>query len=123
MHVNFDPDTKALSEISFDQFLSVDMRVGEIIEALDFPEARNPSYKLKIDFGAGVGIKKSSAQITENYSIDQLIGKKVLAVVNFAPRQIAKFMSEVLVLGVSDIDGNIILFDMNKNVPNGSRLL
>ena len=95
----------------------------EVIEVKDFPEARKPSYKLKIDFGEGVGIKKSSAQITTHYSIESLIGRKVLAVVNFPPRQIGKFMSEVLVMGLADENENIVLFNLDKEVPNGARLL
>lgn len=122
MHLDFDPLAPALNEISFDDFLKVDMRIGEIIEVTEFPKARKPSYKLKINFGEGVGIKKSSAQITHHYSMDQLMGKKVLAVVNFPPRQIGNFMSEVLVMGFSDKDNNIVLFDLDKNVPNGARL-
>lgn len=122
MHLDFNPNSKAGPEINFNQFLDIDMRIGEVVEVDDFPEARNPSYKLKIDFGEGVGIKKSSAQITVHYSKDELMGKKVLAVVNFPPRQIGKFMSEVLVLGLSDKNNDIVLFDLDKNVPNGARL-
>ena len=123
MHLNIDPSSPAGEEISFEQFLAVDMRVGEVIEVKDFPEARKPSYKLKIDFGEGVGIKKSSAQITTHYSIESLIGRKVLAVVNFPPSQIGKFMSEVLVMGLADENENIVLFNLDKEVPNGARLL
>lgn len=122
MHLDFNPNSKAGPEINFNQFLDIDMRIGEVVEVDDFPEARNPSYKLKIDFGEGVGVKKSSAQITVHYSKDELMGKKVLAVVNFPPRQIGKFMSEVLVLGLSDKNNDIVLFDLDKNVPNGARL-
>lgn len=122
MHLDFDPNNKPASIIDFDQFLNVDIRIGEILEVNDFPEARKPSYKLKIDLGVGVGIKKSSAQLTGHYSKDNLVGKKVLAVVNFPPRQIGKFMSEVLVMGLSDDDNNIVLFNLDKNVPNGARL-
>jgi len=122
MHLDFNPNDCARPLIEFSQFLDVDMRIGEILEVEDFPEARNPSYKLKIDFGLGVGIKKSSAQITIHYSKSDLIGKKVLAVVNFPPRQIGKFMSEVLVMGFSDANNDIVLFDLDKCVPNGARL-
>ena len=122
MHLNFSPDSPISNEIEFSQFLNVDMRIGEVIEVQDFPEARNPSYKLTVDFGAGVGIKKSSAQLTVHYSKEDLLGKKVLAVVNFPPRQIGKFMSEVLVMGFSDTNDDIVLFDLDQNVPNGARL-
>ncbi len=122
MHVDFDPSAPASDGIAFKDFLNVDMRIGEIVEVEDFPEARNPSYKLRIDFGEGVGIKKSSAQITIHYSKEELIGKKVVAVVNFPPRQIGKFMSEVLVMGFSDTNNDIVLFNLDHDVPNGSRL-
>lgn len=122
MHLDFEPSSPAQENIDFNTFLKVDMRIGEIIEIEDFPEARKPSYKMKIDFGSGIGIKKSSAQITVNYSKDELMGKKVLAVVNFPPRQIGKFMSEVLVMGLSDTKNEIVLFDLDKDVPNGARL-
>ncbi len=122
MHVNFEAHSPSLDNIEFKDFLNVDMRIGEIVEVEDFPEARNPSYKLRIDFGKGVGIKKSSAQITIHYSKDDLIGKKVVAVVNFPPRQIGKFMSEVLVMGFSDTNNDIVLFNLDHDVPNGSRL-
>ena len=122
MHVDFNPESPAAAQIDFEQFLSVDMRIGEVISVDDFPEARKPSFKLKIDFGQGVGIKKSSAQITTHYSKESLLGKKVLAVVNFPPRQIGKFMSEVLVMGFSDESNEIVLFELDKNVPNGARL-
>lgn len=123
MHFIQDPSSPSLSKITFDDFLKVDMRIGTIIEVQDFPEARNPSYKVKLDFGAGVGIKKSSAQITDHYTKEDLINKKVLAVVNFAPRQIGKYMSEVLIMGIADLENKIVLFDMDKDVPDGSRLL
>lgn len=122
MHLDFESSAPALTDIDFSKFLEVDMRIGEVIEAEDFPEARKPSYKLKIDFGPGVGIKKSSAQITVHYKKEELIGKKVLAVVNFPPRQIGKFMSEVLVMGFSDSNNDIVLFNLDKDVPNGARL-
>ena len=122
MHLNFSPDSPKASDVSFQEFLNVDMRIGEVFEVLDFPEARNPSFKLKIDFGEGVGVKKSSAQLTIHYTKKTLLGKKVLAVVNFPPRQIGKFMSEVLVMGFSDENDDIVLFDLDHNVPNGARL-
>ena len=99
MHLVHDPAAPAAPQISFDQFLAVDIRVGTMIAVEPFPEARKPALKLTIDFGAGVGSKRSSAQITQNYKADELIGRQVAAVVNFPPRQIGKFMSEVLVLG------------------------
>lgn len=122
MHLDFSADSPAQANIDFNQFLSVDMRIGEVIEVADFPEARKPAFKLKIDFGSGVGVKKSSAQITKHYTKESLMGKRVLAVVNFPPRQIGKFMSEVLVMGFSDENNDIVLFDLDKEVPNGSRL-
>lgn len=122
MHLDFDPSAPSAEKITFEDFLKVDIRLGEIIEVNDFPEARKPAYKLKINFGDGVGIKNSSAQITAHYQKEQLIGKRVLAVVNFPPRQIRKFMSEVLVLGVSDENNDIVMFSVDKNVPNGARL-
>ena len=108
--------------IGFDDFLKVDIRVGTITAAEPFPEARKPAIKLKIDFGGDLGIKKSSAQITQNHDIDALIGTQVLAVVNFPPRQIGPFMSEVLTLGVPDANGNVMLIRPDRTVPNGGRL-
>ncbi|OKL45501.1 tRNA-binding protein [Pseudovibrio exalbescens] len=108
--------------IEFDDFLKVDIRVGRIVEAEPFPEARKPAIKLKIDFGPDVGIKKSSAQITEFYEPELLIGKQVMAVVNFPPRQIGKFMSEVLTLGFSADSGGIVLARPDQDVPIGARL-
>ncbi len=122
MHLDFDPAKKEAEQTSFEQFLKVDIRIGEVIEAIDFPEAKKASYKLRINFGEGVGIKKSSAQLTTHYSKQDLIGKRVLAVVNFPPRQIGKYMSEVLVLGLSDQNNDIVLFELDKLVPNGARL-
>src|SRR4051812_5133394 len=95
--------------ITFDDFLRVDVRVGRIVEARPFPGARKPAYQLELDFGPEIGRRRSSAQLTERYSADELVGREVLAVVNFPPRQIANFFSEVLVLGVPDADGNVIL--------------
>ncbi|MEC9281112.1 MAG: tRNA-binding protein [Bdellovibrionota bacterium] len=122
MHVNHDSKNPPAEEISFDDFLKVDIRVGEVVSAEVFKEARKPAYILKIDFGPGVGIKKTSAQITEHYSCEDLIGKKVAAVVNFPPRQIGPIRSEVLTLGFSDDSQNVVLFSPDKTVPNGSRL-
>jgi tRNA-binding protein len=108
--------------ISFDEFLKVDIRVGEIIRAAPFPEARKPAVRLWVNFGAEIGEKKSSAQITKHYSIDDLPGRKVMAVVNFQPRQIGPVMSEVLVLGVPDEDGEVVLLKPDKDVPIGGRM-
>jgi tRNA-binding protein len=117
-----DPAAPAADTISFDDFLKVDIRIGTIIAAEPYPEARKPSYKVKIDFGPVIGIKRSSAQITTNYAIDELVGRQVAGVVNFPPRQIGKFMSEVLTLGFADDAGEVVLFAPDKAVPNGSRL-
>lgn len=111
----------ASEKISFSDFLKVDIRVGTIIKIEDFPEARKPAYKLEIDFGP-LGIKRSSAQITQHYSKVDLLSKQVIAVVNFPPKQVGKFMSEVLVLGLADDNGFIVLTELAKKVPNGSKL-
>ena len=111
-----------MSEITFDDFLKVDIRVGKIVEAKAFPEARKPAYKLKIDFGGDIGVKSSSAQITVHYNLNELVGREVIAVVNFPPRQIGPFMSEVLTLGVPDQDGNVVLLAPTKDVPIGARM-
>ncbi|OYX43311.1 MAG: tRNA-binding protein [Rhodobacterales bacterium 32-67-9] len=108
--------------ISFDDFLKVDIRVGRITRAEPFPEARKPAFKLWVDFGPGIGEKRSSAQITKHYTPDGLIGRQVLAVVNFPPRQIGKVMSEVLVLGVPDAEGEVVLIGPDHEVPEGGRL-
>jgi tRNA-binding protein len=107
--------------IEFDDFLKVDMRVGRVVAVDEFPEARKPAWKLTIDFGPEIGTKRSSAQIT-NYAREELEGRLVVAVVNFPPRQIGPFMSEVLTLGASDEDGNIILLEPRSDVPLGSRI-
>ncbi len=108
--------------ISFDDFQKVDIRIGTIVAVDPFPEARKPAYKLKIDFGAELGVKKSSAQITKYYTAESLLGRQVAAVVNFPPRQIGPFMSEVLTLGFPDPKGEVILAAVERPVPNGGRL-
>lgn len=111
-----------MSEISFDDFLKVDIRVGTIVRAEPYPEARNPSYKLYVDLGPEIGERKTSAQLTVHYTIDELIGKQVAAVVNFPTKQIGKFMSEILVLGFPDNQGAVVLIEPNRKVGNGGRL-
>ena len=111
-----------MDEITFNEFLKVDIRVGSILKAETFPEARKPAYKLWIDFGPSIGTKKTSAQITDNYTLTELIGRQVLAVVNFPPRQIGPFMSEVLTLGVTDNKGVVTLLGPDKEIPNGERM-
>lgn len=108
--------------ISFDDFLKVDIRAGRIIRAEAYPEARKPAIKIWIDFGPEIGEKRSSAQITAHYAPETLVGKQVMAVVNFPPRQIGKFVSEVLVLGLSDADGGIVLIGPDQNVPLGAKM-
>ncbi len=111
-----------MTQITFDDFLKVDVRVGRVVQAEPFPEARKPAIKLWVDFGGDLGVKKSSAQITKHYTPEGLIGMKVLAVVNFPPRQIGKFMSEILVLGVPDDAGEVVLIRPDLDVPEGGRL-
>ncbi|WP_372573832.1 tRNA-binding protein [Ruegeria jejuensis] len=111
-----------MADISFDDFLKVDIRVGEVIRAEPYPEARKPAIKLWIDFGDEIGVRKSSAQITAHYTPEALIGKQVMAVVNFPPRQIGKFMSEVLVLGLPDDEKEIVLIGPDGTVPKGGRM-
>lgn len=108
--------------ISYDDFTRVDVRIGTIVAADPFPEARKPAIKLKIDFGAEIGLRQSSAQITVHYKIDELIGRQVAAVVNFPPKQIGPMISEVLVLGFPDQNGAVVLVGIDKPVPNGGRL-
>lgn len=115
-------DTRPAPPIAFDDFLKVDVRVGTVVEAAPFPEARKPALKLVIDFGPGIGRKKSSAQITRNYAPEELVGLQVLAVVNFPRRQIGPFMSEVLTLGVPDRNGEVMLISPTSPVPDGGRL-
>ena len=110
------------ADITFDDFLKVDIRVGRVIRAEPFPEARKPAIKLWVDFGAEIGERKTSAQITAHYDPEALIGRNVLAVVNFPPRQIGKFMSDVLVLGVPDQNGEVVLLSPDRDVPLGGRL-
>ncbi|MCC3152346.1 tRNA-binding protein [Hymenobacter sp. BT770] len=109
--------------LTWTEFERVDLRVGTICEAHPFPEARRPAYQLLIDFGPEIGLKKSSAQITHHYTLEALVGRQVVAVVNFPPKQIGKFRSEVLVTGFADADGHIVLADVAGPVPNGSRLI
>lgn len=122
MHVTHDPDAAAAAEITFEDFLAVDIRVGTIVEAEPFPEARKPAFKLHIDFGPAIGIKRSSAQITERYGLDELVGMQIAAVVNFPPRQIGPVRSEVLTLGFPDDHGHVVLVSPSRAVPNGGRL-
>lgn len=111
-----------MQEIDWDDFQKVDIRVGTIIDVEDFPEARRPAYKLRVDFGSGIGVKRSSAQITDLYTKESLLGKQVLAVVNFPPKQIGPVMSECLITGVHRPDGSVVLSTVDSALPNGARL-
>lgn len=122
MHLEHDPNAAAAPTASFDDFLRIDIRIGRIVEAEPFPEARKPAYRLRIDFGPAIGIRRSSAQITARYTIDALRGRLVAAVVNFSPRRIGSFSSEVLTLGFLDAEGQVVLFSPDHEVPLGSRL-
>jgi tRNA-binding protein len=122
MHKLHERDAVPAEPISFDEFLRVDIRVGTIVAADPFPEARKAAYKLMIDFGPMIGTKRSSAQITKHYSLEQLVGRQVAAVVNFPPRQIGPFMSEVLTLGFPDEAGEVVLVAPTTPVPDGGRL-
>jgi tRNA-binding protein len=122
MHKVHDGGTPPESAIAFDEFLKVDVRVGTVVAAEPFPQSRKPAFKLSIDFGPTIGIMKSSAQITIHYDPAELVGRQVVAVVNFPPRQIGPFMSEVLTLGVPDSDGEVVLLSPTHPVPNGGRL-
>ncbi|GLS20529.1 tRNA-binding protein [Labrys miyagiensis] len=115
--------TEAAAVISFDDFLKVDIRIGTVLEAGPLEGARKPTYRMRIDFGEKIGIKVSSAQITLHYGAEELVGRQVMAVVNFPPRQIGKFMSQVLTLGFADKDGAIVLAVPERAVPNGVRLV
>ena len=110
------------TEISFDDFLKVDVRVGTIVKTEPYPEARRPAFKLWVDFGESLGVKKTSAQITKHYDLEGLVGRQVAAVVNFPDKQIGKFMSEILVLGFPDAEGEVVLIGPERAVPNGGRL-
>jgi tRNA-binding protein len=122
MHMTHDAGAPPAPTIAFDEFLKVDIRVGTIVEARPFPEARKPAYRLLIDFGPVIGRKASSAQITEHYTLDELVGRQVAAVVNFPPRQIGPMMSEVLTLGFPDAAGKVVLVGPSESVPDGGRL-
>jgi tRNA-binding protein len=111
-----------MTEISFEDFMKVDIRTGVVVQAEPYPEARKPAIKLWVDFGGDLGVKKSSAQITKHYAPEGLIGRQVIAVVNFPPRQIGKFMSEILVLGVPDEDGEVVLLGPGQDVPIGAQM-
>lgn len=122
MHLDHDPATPAGAEIAFEDFLNVDIRVGTVVAAEVCEGARKPSYKLQIDFGPAIGVKKSVGQVAALYSPQELVGRQIAAVVNFPPRQIGKSLSEVLTLGFADEEGRVTLFSPDKPVPNGSRL-
>ena len=111
-----------MGQLSYDDFLKVDVRVGTITRVEPFPEARKPAYKLYVDFGADIGERKSSAQVTHHYAAEELVGRQVAAVVNFPPKQIGPFRSEILVLGFPDARGEVVLIEPNRPVPDGGRL-
>tara|TARA_R110002049_G_scaffold120052_4_gene274434 strand:- start:1363 stop:1701 length:339 start_codon:yes stop_codon:yes gene_type:complete len=111
-----------VDNISFDDFMKVDIRTGRVIKAEAFPEARKPAIKMWVDFGGDIGVRKTSAQVTTHYTPESLIGRQVMAVVNFPPRQIGPFMSEILVLGVPDADGAIVLVTPDLETPIGGRM-
>ena len=113
---------QAAAQIAYEDFERIDIRIGTVIEAAPFPEARKPAYRLTIDFGPEIGIKTSSAQVTKHYALDDLIGRRVAAVVNFPPRQIGPMKSEVLCLGFPDAEGGVVLVDVDRYVPNGGKL-
>ena len=115
-------DAAVAPRITFDDFMKVDVRLGTIRAVDPFPEARKPAYKLTVDFGPEIGTRRSSAQVTALYTPEQLVGRRVAAVVNFPPRQIGPFMSEVLCLGFPDRDGNVVLIDVDRDAPDGGRL-
>ena len=122
MHLDHDPAAPAVEQVSFEDFLKVDIRVGTIVAAEVYEGARKPSLKLRIDFGPGIGERKSVGQVAALYSPEELIGRQVAAVVNFPTRQIGKALSEALTLGFADEEGRVVLFAPDKPVPNGSRL-
>lgn len=122
MHMDHDIAAGAAETIAFDDFLKVDIRLGTVVGAEPFPDARKPSLKLRIDFGPAIGVKKSCAQIAALYDAEALVGRQVAAVVNFSPRQIGKALSEVLTLGFADSEGRVVLFSPDSAVPDGSRL-
>jgi tRNA-binding protein len=122
MHLPHDPAAPAADPISFDDYLRVDIRIGTVVRAEPFPQARKPAIKLWIDFGPAIGVKASSAQITVHYTPETLVGRQVAGVVNFPPRQIGPMISEVLTLGFADPDGAVVLFSPDHRVPDGARL-
>jgi tRNA-binding protein len=122
MHLDHEPTAPAGETIDFADFLRVDIRLGTVVSVEPFPEARKPSLKLRIDFGEGIGVKKSCAQVAALYTAEDLVGRQIAAVVNFPPRQIGKAISEVLTLGFADEEGRVVLFSPDTPVPNGSRL-
>ncbi len=122
MHLNHDPAAPPADQIDFADFLRVDIRIGTVVAAEHYPEARKPSLKLRIDFGPAIGERTSSAQIATRYDPAALIGRQIAAVVNFPPRQIGKMISQVLTIGFADAQGQVVLFSPDHPVPNGSRL-